>query len=443
VSSAKPIVAGLTGAFEREAIRPHLGGSFGDLLRAVATHPAMLIYLDNARSIGPDSPAGQRLGKGLNENYARELLELHTLGVDGGYTQQDVIEVARAFTGWTVLPAGPAREQVEKRLDRVRQFGGLGFRTDGDFLFRADMHDSAAKTILGQRLPAGRGMEDGEAVLDLLARHPSTARHLAGKLAVRFVSDKPSRALVDRLAGVYLQSGGDTRQVLRAIVQAPEFWSRDAVGAKIKSPFELAVSAVRVSGAHIEDPRPLLDWVSRMGQPLYAYQAPTGYPDRAEAWVNTGSLLNRMNFGLQFAAEKVRGVAMDLPSLCDGRGPESREAALRTYASLLLPGRDLGATIKMLTPMVSAPNLAHHVDQAAVPQDGAAAAGQVAGKPAESMAGGMASMAGMAGADAADHEPARPAGGMAELTAAPKPGMPSPLEQVVGVILGSPEFQRR
>jgi uncharacterized protein (DUF1800 family) len=503
-------------SYERDAIRAHALGTMRELLEATARHPAMLQYLDNAQSTAaPNAPTllgdqldrmparppagyyprpgwwfpGRRGGfaprppapqapkrekpHGLNENYARELLELHTLGVDGGYAQQDVIEVARAFTGWTVLPAGPAREQVEKRLDRVRQFGGLGFRTDGDFLFRADMHDSAAKTILGQRLPAGRGMEDGEAVLDLLARHSSTARHLAGKLAVRFVSDKPPRALVDRLAGVYLQSGGDTRQVLRAIVQAPEFWSRDAVGAKIKSPFELAVSAVRVSGAHIEDPRSLLDWVSRMGQPLYAYQAPTGYPDRAEAWVNTGSLLNRMNFGLQFAAEKVRGVAIDLPSLCDGREPESREAALRTYASLLLPGRDLGATIKMLTPMVSAPNLAHHVDQAAVPQDGAPAAGKVAGKPAAekaigveparysapavpagpagaggagdggSMAGGMASMAGLAGTDAADHEASRPVGGMAELTAAPKPGMPTPLEQVVGVILGSPEFQRR
>jgi uncharacterized protein (DUF1800 family) len=334
-------------------------------------------------------PEGQRnRPRGLNENYARELLELHTLGVDGGYTQQDVIEVARAFTGWTVLPPGPRRAEAERRLARVVQAGGqaggrLGFHREGEFLFRADAHDAAAKTVLGTRLPAGRGIEDGEQVLDLLAVHPSTAKHLATKLAVRFVSDKPPQALVDRLAAVYLKSGGQVRPVLVAIAESPELWSRDALGAKIKSPFELAASALRGLGAEVEDPRDTLRWIADMGQRLYAYQAPTGFPDRAEAWVNTGSLLNRMNFGLQLAAGRVRGVDFDLAALNGGREPESRDEALKAYAARLLPGRDLEPALALLQPMVNDPDLAKKVEQSTA------------------------------------------------------------VEQVVGVILGSPEFQRR
>jgi uncharacterized protein (DUF1800 family) len=245
-------------SFERDAIRPNALGTVRSLLEATARHPAMLYYLDNAESTAaPDAPTllGDEMrsmgrpagrfgygpppssrpraapkGHGLNENYARELMELHTLGVDGGYTQRDVIEVARAFTGWTVLPSGPAREAVERRLEKVRRFGGLGFHVDGDFLFRADMHDSAAKTVLGRGLPPGRGIEDGEEVLDLLASHPSTARHLSTQLAVRFVSDNPPRALVDRLVATYDRSRGDVRAMLRTLVQSPEFWSRGAVG---------------------------------------------------------------------------------------------------------------------------------------------------------------------------------------------------------------------
>ncbi|HEX2643829.1 MAG TPA: DUF1800 domain-containing protein, partial [Thermoanaerobaculia bacterium] len=241
--------------------------------------------------------------RGLNENYARELLELHTLGVDGGYTQQDVTEVARAFTGWTVLPAG--------RLGEAGRRGRLGFEVDGQFLFRADAHDAGKKVILGRSFPAGRGIEDGEAVLDLVASHPATARHLAAKLAVRFVSDQPSPALIDRLAQVYRTSGGDTRAMLAALASSPEFWKRETVGAKIKSPFEVVASALRSTGAQVEDPREALEWIAKMGQPLYAAPAPTGYPDRAEAWVNTGALLQRMNFGLELAAGRVRGVEVD------------------------------------------------------------------------------------------------------------------------------------
>ena len=493
-------------SYERDAIRPNALGTVRSLLEATAHHPAMLYYLDNAESTaapnaptllgdemqamrpayrgrfgyGPPPPSRRPnppKGHGLNENYARELMELHTLGVDGGYTQKDVIEVARAFTGWTVLPSGPAREAAEKRLAQVRRFGGLGFHVDGDFLFRADMHDSAAKTILGRSLPPGRGIEDGEQVLDLLAAHPSTARHLATQLAVRFVSDQPPPALIDRLVATYDRSGGDVRAMLRTLAQSPEFWSREAVGAKVKSPFELAVSAVRAAGAHVEDPRPLLGWIGRMGEPLYAYQAPTGYPDRADAWVNTGSLLNRMNFGLQFASQRVGGVDMDLPSLHDGPEPESRDAALRTYAALLLPGRDLSSTLRLLAPMVADPAMVRRVDEAAPKESpqaaqardeddemsgaggggpgrgGSVAGGAGGGGTAAGSAGGAGRGAGGAGArrGAARFAAGAPGGGgererqpRGEVVRAVRPQHPpTAIEQVVGVIFGSPEFQRR
>ena len=431
-------------SYERDAVRPHALGSFRSLLEATAKSPAMLVYLDNAQSTAAAdepttmddeigrTPRRDRLARspqlqkkkpqGVNENYARELMELHTLGVDGGYSQQDVVQVARAFTGWTIMPVQPkVRAAAEVRLARAVRAGGLGFQREGDFLFRADQHDAGEKTVLGTRLPAGRGIEDGEAVLDLLAANPATARHIAAKLAVRFVSDHPPQALVDRLAGVYRSTGGDTRRLLAALVESPEFWSRDAVGAKIKSPFELAASALRATGGDVVEPREILRWIGRMGQPLYAYQAPTGYPDRAEAWVNTGSLLNRMNFGLQLAANRVKGVSIDLPALNQGREPESREAALRTYSALLMPGRDLASTLKLLTPMVIDPNLAKKVDQAAPPPR----SDEASGMAPQARAVKVRSLLGDEPKQPVDRRP------------------PTPLEQVVGVILGSPEFQRR
>jgi len=381
-------------SYERDAIRPNALGDFRGLLGATARHPAMLLYLDNAQSAAPmvDRPSRSdfealprtRRPRGLNENYARELLELHTLGVDGGYNQADVIQVARAFTGWTLMPPGPRRLVAEAKLRRAE---GLGFVVEDEFLFRADLHDVEEKVVLGRKLPAGRGVEDGEEVLDLLARHPATARHVAHKLAVRFVSDEPPRALEERLAGVFLKTGGDTREMLRVLATSPDFWSRRTVGAKIKSPFELAASALRATGGRIEDPRELAGWIARMGQPLYAYQAPTGFPDRGEAWVNTGSLLQRMNFGLQLAAGRIGGVDLDLADLNGRREPASRDEALQVYAGLLLPGRNLEPVLAQLGPMIHNPELAKKVD----------------------------------------------AGSRA----------PRPLEQVVGVILGSPEFQRR
>ncbi len=424
-------------SYERDAIRPDSLGDFRGLLGATARHPAMLLYLDNAQSAAPAEAVTtmedeiERLPRrkrpqGLNENYARELLELHTLGVDGGYAQDDVIQVARAFTGWTLMPPGPRRRQAEEKLRRARRDGGLGFVVDGEFLFRADQHDSGEKVVLGKKLPAGRGIEDGEEVLDLLARHPSTARHIARKLAVRFVSDEPPQVLVDRLAGVFRTTGGDTREMLRALAASPEFWSRQSVGAKIKSPLELAASALRATGGRIEDPRDLLGWIARMGQPLYAYQAPTGFPDRGEAWVNTGSLLQRMSFGLQLAAGRVGGLDIDLAALHGGREPASRDDALKVYAGLLLPGRNLDPVLARLGPMIHDPGLAKKVD-AAAPQDDP-----------------LTGMAGMDGDSFADEERPR---GWKRLYSAPRAPRdlhpPTPVEQVVGVILGSPEFQRR
>ncbi len=430
-------------SYERDAIRPFLVGSFRDLLGATARHPAMLTYLDNAQSSaaegmpttfeprearrrGPRAqgrrrPSARRRPSGLNENFARELLELHTLGVDGGYTQEDVVEVARAFTGWTVVP--PNRlEWVERRLQGARRAGGEGFYLEGLFLFRADAHDAGKKKILGHSLPAGRGLEDGEAVLDVIAAHPSTARHLATKLAVRFVGDDPPASLLERLAGTFEASKGDISEVLRDLVRSPEFWSPEAVRQKVKSPFEVAISAVRALDGEVYRPRQLVEWISRMGQPLYAYQAPTGFPDRGEAWVNTGSLLNRMNFGLQLASGAIRGVDFDLELLNGGLEPESVEDALQIYVSLLLPERPSEPVLRQLGPVVRSPELAQRLAKAA----GSSSSGTPPDLGLE------------------DPDP----GGSFAVSDEVLPGISAReshviLAQVVGVILGSPEFQRR
>ena len=432
---------GFVFSYERDAIRPHVAGTFRDLLGATARHPAMLTYLDNAQSTaeegmrttferrepgmrrgrpsGARRPGPNRRSSGLNENFARELLELHTLGVDGGYTQRDVVEVARAFTGWTVVPQNRL-DWVERRLRGARRAGVDAFYLEGLFLFRADAHDASEKTILGHTFPAGRGMEDGEAVLDLVANHSATARHLATKIAVRFVSDEPPVSLIDRLTEAFEDSGGEVREVLRALVHSPEFWAPEARRQKVKSPFEVAISSVRALDGEVYRPRQLADWISRMGQRLYAYQAPTGFPDRGEAWVNTGSLLNRMNFGLQLAAGEVRGVRFDLAALNGGVEPESVEDALSTYVDLLLPERPSDAVLQQLAPVVRSPELARKVAEA-TPAESAG----------EELAPGLRELG----------EP-DPAEDPAEEIEVPD-GAPAMLAQVVGVILGSPEFQRR
>ena len=314
--------------YERDTIRPHVFGKFRDLLEADAKSPAMLFYLDNWMSADPNGPhqdmaqprgfggqfggrfgrppnfpgfpkpgaQGKNAPKGLNENYGRELMELHTLGVDGGYTQKDVTEVARAFTGWTI--EGP------------RQGGG--------FRFAPRLHDEGQKVVLGHTIKAGRGIEDGEQVIDILARHPSTARFIATKLVRRFVSDTPPPALVDRVTKRFRETDGDLREVTRAILTSPEFLSPEAYGAKVKTPFEFVVSALRATAANAQNAVPLVRTMQQLGMPLYQCQPPTGYKDTADAWVNSGAIVNRMNFALTLASNKLPGVFVGSIDAPDG-----------------------------------------------------------------------------------------------------------------------------
>ena len=328
------------GPYERDVIRPHALGRFPDLLRATARHPAMLFYLDNWLSARPGFviPGGPQKGRqaGLNENYARELMELHTLGVDGGYTQQDVREVARAFTGWSI--------------DRPQVYGR--------FVFRPRVHDTGAKTVLGQKIAAG-GEQDGERVLDLLARHPATARFIATKLVRRFVADDPPGALVERVALVYRQTDGDVRAMLRAIFAAPEFYADDVRQGKIKRPFEFVTSAVRAVGAIIDAQAgfALARAAARIGEPLYECEPPTGYADRAEAWVNPGALLARMNFGLALAHQRVPGVRVDLAALTGGADRSRPATVLEPLLAAVLHGNVTPETHAVLTSQLDAPEI--------------------------------------------------------------------------------------
>ena len=312
VFAGKGDVRWYVSAYEREAIRPHALGTFPDLVRATARHPAMLFYLDNWLSARPDFivPAGPNRGRkaGLNENYARELMELHTLGVDGGYTQRDVTEVARAFTGWTI-----DRPQI-----------------NGRFVFRPLMHDGGEKVVVGHRIPAGGGQGDGERVIEILTRHPSTARFVATKLVRRFVSDTPPPALIARVAATYTGTGGDIPAMLRVIFESREFSGEDAYRAKIKKPFEFVASAVRALGGSTdaEGGSALARASAEIGEPLYLAQPPTGYADRADVWVNAGALLARMNFALALASGRYPHVTVELPALVAGTDPRSPAAVL-------------------------------------------------------------------------------------------------------------------
>jgi len=330
VSLTKNDCAEFIPAYERDVIRPNALGRFNELLLKTAKSPAMLYYLDNFSSSGPARDTAQKRARGLNENYAREVMELHTLGVDGGYTQQDVTEAARVLTGW-----------------------GVRLGEDGDFFFNANRHDKGEKVVMGHVFPAGGGYEEGVDLLNMLAHHPSTAKFICHKIAVRFVNDDPPATLVDKMANTFLEKNGDIRQVLITMVSAPEFWSAGALREKTKSPFELAIGAVRSLHATIDQPMQLYNWVTRMGEREYYYQAPTGFPDKGAYWINTGSLLSRMNFGLALAAGRISGVRVDLLALNHGHEPESARAALLIYGHLILPERNLDATVKRLTPMLN------------------------------------------------------------------------------------------
>jgi uncharacterized protein (DUF1800 family) len=283
----------LVPTYEREAIRPHVLGHFRELLESTASSPAMLFYLDNWQSVAVNGvrrpPVGGRPQRGLNENYARELMELHTLGVDGGYTQKDIIEVARCFTGWTI---------------RNPQQGG-------SFQYNDRVHDKGEKIVLGVTIPAGGGKDDGEKVLDILARHPSTAHFISKELAQRFVADDPPPALVDRMAKTFTDTDGDIREVMLTMLTSKEFISAGAYRAKVKTPFEMIASALRVTGADIEYGLPLAQQIGTLGEPLYRKVEPTGYSSANAEWVSSASLLGRMNFAIQLTQNKLAGVKVD------------------------------------------------------------------------------------------------------------------------------------
>jgi uncharacterized protein (DUF1800 family) len=381
-------------SYERDAIRPHVLGKFEDLLVATAKSPAMLFYLDNWLSVGPDSdialgiaPHGpnrrgygprpdnrlnNRPGKGkpasgLNENYGRELMELHTLSVNGGYSQKDVTEVAKVFTGWTI-------EQPIK---------------GGDFRFDPRMHEPGDKIVLGHRIKEN-GEKEGLEVLRLLARNPRTAHFISQKLAMRFVSDDPPPALVDRMTRTFLKKDGDIREVLRTMFESPEFWSPDAYRAKVKTPLEFVVSAVRASGAQVDDARALVGTLNNMGMMPYGMMPPTGYSMKADVWVNSSALLARMNFALGLAAGKIKGVKVDAVSLSlgtsatgsDKQAPADPQQALANLENSLLSGDISNQTHDTISKRLEDPKISRRrLDDPKRPPNVAAITGLILGSP--------------------------------------------------------------
>jgi uncharacterized protein (DUF1800 family) len=308
-------------SYDRETIRPFAMGRFRDLLGATAHSPAMLYYLDNWRSsvarpypAKKDKPAG--VDGGLNENYARELMELHTLGVDGGYTQKDVQEVARCFTGWT----------IQKPNEQ------------GLFLYRPGYHDDGEKLVLGHRILAGGGIADGERVLDVLARHPATARFIATKLARRFISDDPPAQLVDRAAAVFLKTDGSITETLRAIVTSPEFFSANTYRAKMRSPFEYVAAAMRGLNADTDADRAVLDALNRMGQPLFGRVTPDGYGDRTSQWLSSGAMVARFNFASALANNRIKGTKIDFAKLLSGIDQANKDSVTTKLTGLMIFG---------------------------------------------------------------------------------------------------------
>lgn len=304
-------------SYDRDTIRPLAMGRFRDLLGATAHSPAMLFYLDNWRSSVPrpypankDRAAG--VDGGLNENYARELMELHTLGVDGGYTQKDVQEVARCFTGWT----------IQKPNEQ------------GLFLYRPGLHDDGEKIVLGHRILPGGGMADGERVLDILATHPATARFIATKLARRFISDDPPQSVIDRGAAVFLKTDGSIRETLRAIVMSPEFFSTTAYRTKMRSPFEYVAAAMRALNAETDGDRPVLDAIGRMGQPVFGRITPDGYADRADQWLSSGAMIARFNFASALATNRIKGTRIDVARLLSGIDEAKKDSVAAKFICL-------------------------------------------------------------------------------------------------------------
>ena len=385
-------------AYERDVIRPRALGKFKDLLEATAKSPAMLFYLDNWLSVGPDSdfakygPGGQRRNQGgfrrgrfggpfgqpqqnpnaqrrqrqqqnrrsgLNENYAREIMELHTLGVNGGYTQQDVTELANILTGWTIK--------------QPRQGGG--------FEFNERMHEPGDKTFLGQKIKNG-GQKEGEKVLEMLSRNPSTARFISTKLAMRFVSDDPPPALVDRMADTFLRTDGDIREVLRTMFYAPEFWAPEAYRAKVKTPLEFVASAVRAGGVDVQNAMPLVQALNRMGMPLYGAQPPTGYSMKAQTWVNSSALLNRMNLALAMGTGRLPGLKLEPAALLGSAPPSDATQTLALLENSLLSGDVSRQTHETIEKQLNDPQVTgRRLDDSPRPVNAGVIAGLILGSP--------------------------------------------------------------
>ncbi|MGA9798678.1 MAG: DUF1800 domain-containing protein [Terriglobales bacterium] len=373
----------LTG-YERDVIRPRALGKFEDLLVATAQSPAMLFYLDNWLSVGPNSdfangipkrnanynwrrpprPAQMKQAKGrrsgLNENYGRELMELHTLGVNGGYTQKDVTEVARVLTGWT--------------LKQPREGGG--------FVFEDRMHEPGDKRVLGHRIKSS-GEKEGREVLHILAHHPSTAKFISTKLAMRFVSDDPPPALIERMSQTFLKKNGDISEVLKTMLHSPEFWAPESYRAKVKTPLEFVVSAVRTSGAGVSDAMPLARQLQTMGMPLYGMQPPTGYSMKADAWVNSSALLGRMNFALSLTAGKLKGIQVDSAQMLgSAASPADAEGTLTALENTLLAGNVSRQTHDTIAAKMNDPKISQRqLDDPARAPNTSAIAGLLLGSP--------------------------------------------------------------
>ncbi len=461
VSFTKKDCALFIPAYERDAIRPFITGKFEDMLLATAKSPAMLLYLDNFNSVANSddnkmvdeekmrrrlarmNPAtndtattamvqklkNRKKNQGLNENYAREVMELHTLGVDGGYTQDDVTQAARILTGWTLYPIensyGSGLKKVLEKIGEDR-LSEQGFVHDGDFLFAMNRHDTKPKTVLGRQFATNAGYQEGVELLKMLAHHKSTANFICRKLAVHFVSDNPDQSLVDKMAASFLQHDGNISEVLITMVASPGFWQKNVIREKTKSPFELAISAVRALKADVQQPYLLFGWIEKMGQKIYHYQAPTGFPDKAQYWINTGALLNRMNFGLSIASKQMRGIQTNLLKLNDFHEPESAEDALLTYSKLLMPERNLDQTIKRLTPLLTEPQLDKKIEQAAGKKN-TASVSTTSDKDELLVDEAMKE----------DRDDPVKKTKKYEITTE------NMLAQVVGIIIGSPEFQRK
>ena len=466
VFSGKAAVRWYIPSYERDVIRKNALGSFKDLLAGTAQHPAMLFYLDNFQSVSPNAQAGNnraaggvlqravrngqlnerqrerlrergltdaqidqrferakqmmnnRRQRGINENYARELMELHTLGVEGGYTQKDIVEVAKAFTGWTIAdPRGYRRaaanminDRESGALDRLQKMAGVPEDIEsGEFYFNDRWHEKGEKNVLGQKVNEG-GMKDGLKVIEILVKHPSTAKFIARKLAVKFVSDKPSEALVNRVAQAFQKSEGDVKTTLRALFADPEFFAPENYRAKIKTPFELAISALRAIGADTNSSPALLALINKMGEIPYGYQAPTGYPDTAEDWVNTGALLERMNFAVALVSNRIPQTRVDLKKFEAKTKPEILDKAIAE----ILEGEVSAATKTMLLKQLEKPLVEPKIAEVKDETDDSMIAGGGQGR--------------------------RGQGGQARLL---QPSGNVEVFKVVGLILGSPEFQRQ